>query len=647
MPHNLTPASINDAFCHSFGQPGANYRNYCDVMDRRAFLGAALLAAAGSTVGASTAVAASQVFNRGIPGDAHAKLVELAPRGVTTFAFTPAGGWVVVTALGDCASRDLPAECLAKLNEFVANGHRIHCVAFPPAGGNSWVITTDWGLYARNIPPECYSKLVEQYNAGNPVVHVGFPPAGGNSWVVLGANGYFFARNIDDECYQMMRNLTQGGRKVTRVAFPNTGGWAVIAQDEFHTRKIDDECYLQMNNFSLRGYEVHNIAFAPFNNGWSLVSRGAPPPLPFDHVRHIENTVGGGNIWQRMAAYNTPGVAIGVTIKYRPAWSTGYGWLEAGSAAATHPESVFQAASISKAVATMGVLRLLQTHKIPETDDIRPYLGWNLPVRPCLTAYKPPAIANVLTHTAGITGRGNTFPVTNCSGFTGDGGGYAGYGPGVTVPTLLQVMNGQPPATGPRIEISSGSRDRYYSGAGFVLLQRMIEQQSGQTLSAYMAGEIFARLGMSHSTYDLYPSWELASGHETTGAVIPGKRFRYPEGAAAGLYTDVLDLCRLVGHINLAWASPGDVAGAPLTKESVKRMLTPGPSSTMGRGWNLDKIGTSAFSYYHFGDNRGFTTEVRGFPQLSTGYAILANGDNRRSLVNEIASAIRTAYGWT
>lgn len=621
------------------------FRNYCCAMDRRAFLGAALLATAGSALGGPSAVAASQLFNRRVPADAHARLVELAPRGVTAFSFAPAGGWVVVTALGDCDSRDIPTECLAKLSEFVASGHRIHCVAFPPAGGNSWVITTDRGLYARNIPPECYSKLIEQYGAGNPVVHVAFPPAGGNSWVVLGANGYFFARNVDDECYQMMRNLTQGGRRLTRVAFPYTGGWAVVAQDEFHTRRIDGECVLQMNNFSLRGYEVHNIAFAPFDNGWSLISRGAPPPLPFDHVRHIENTVGGGNIWQRMAAYNTPGVAIAVTIKHRLAWSTGYGWLEAGSAAATHPESVFQAASVSKAVTTMGVLRLLQTRKIPETSDVRSYLNWTLPRRPCLSAYKPPTIANVLTHTAGITGRGNTYPLAACSGFTGDGGGYPGYGPGVTVPTLLQVMNGQLPATTPKIEISSGSRDHFYSGAGFVLLQRMIEQQTGQTLSSYMVNEVFARLGMVHSTYDLYPAWELASGHGTTGAVIAGRRYRYPEGAAAGLYTDVIDLCRLVGHINLAWASPDDIEGAPLTKASVTRMLTPGPSAGMGLGWFLDKVGTTAFSYYHYGSNRGFKSEVRGFPQLGTGYAILANGEYR-GLVDEISSAIRTAYGW-
>ncbi|MFC7641023.1 serine hydrolase [Streptosporangium lutulentum] len=82
-------------------------------------------------------------------------------------------------------------------------------------------------------------------------------------------------------------------------------------------------------------------------------------------MRQFENAVGGSTIWQRMSAYRTPGVAVAVVVGNKIAWSTGYGWLEAGGAAAAHPETAFQAASISKAVTAIGVLRLLRTRGIP------------------------------------------------------------------------------------------------------------------------------------------------------------------------------------------------------------------------------------------------------------------------------------------
>ncbi len=175
------------------------------------------------------AAASFPYFNRHILDEAHTVMGQLAPQGITSFSFTPSNGLVMVTQSGEYFAHGIPDECFSKLGQMMANGTRIHCIAFPPAGGNQWVITGDNDL---------------------------------------------FARNIDGECYQMMRNLTQGGRRITRVAFPYTGGWTVVAQDEFHARGIDNECFQQMQNFAAGGWQLHNVAFSPQNNGWSLCSRG-------------------------------------------------------------------------------------------------------------------------------------------------------------------------------------------------------------------------------------------------------------------------------------------------------------------------------------------------------------------------------------
>lgn len=628
-------------------------------MDRRRFLaatgvtslGLGLTAAAGPAgaatngpAGAGTAAAGTPYFNRRIPDEAHTTIGQFAPQGITSFAFTPSNGWVLTTQTGGYFARGIPQECFDTLVQMVGNGTRIHCVAFPPEGGNRWVITGDKGLSARGIAEECWQTLLSYHNSGQQVAHVAFPPAGGNRWVVVGANGAFTARGIDDECYQMMRNLSTDGRRVTRVSFPYPGGWVVVAQDTFHARGIDEECYQQMNSFAAGGWELHNLAFGPVGNAWSIISRGPAPSLPPARARQVEAAVGNGqSLRTRMSAWNTPGAAIAVLVDNKVAWSTGYGWLEGNGGGAAHPESAFQAASISKAVAALGVMRLVQTRTdLPLTTDVRTHLGWTLNRRTCVTSTAVPTVDRLLAHRAGVIGGGSTFPLTACSGFTSGGGGFGGYGPTATVPTLLQVMNGQ--GNSPRIELSTAPGAAFhYSGAGFVLLQRMVEQLTGQTLTSYMNTEVFAPLGMTTSSYALNPAFELASGHDDNG-VIAGRRNRFPESAAAGLYTSVLDLARLVRYLNRGWTAAGNLSG-PLNRTSIRTMLSVGPTPGRGRGFALGNVGTNDFWYGHGGSNYGFHSEFGGYPERGTGYAVMVNG-NHGELVGEIVSAIRSVYGW-
>ncbi|GHJ42736.1 hypothetical protein Cs7R123_00780 [Catellatospora sp. TT07R-123] len=130
----------------------------------------------------------------------------------------------------------------------------------------------------------------------------------------------------------------------------------------------------------------------------------------------------------------------------------------------------------------------------------------------------------------------------------------------------------------------------------------------------------------------------------TTGAVVAGKRNRYPESATAGLYTNVIDLCRLIQWINRAWTAPGNITG-PLTKTWVTTMLSQGATPGMGRGFFTANSGTSNFLYNHNGDNKGFKANFVGYPNLGTGFAVMANGDSM-GLVTEVSNAVKAAYGW-
>ena len=82
---------------------------------------------------------------------------------------------------------------------------------------------------------------------------------------------------------------------------------------------------------------------------------------------------------ERMAALHVPGVSIAVIHDGKIEWAKGYGAVSVGGAPVT-PETLFQAASISKPVTAMAVMHLVQTGKLNLDTDVNEYLkSWRVP----------------------------------------------------------------------------------------------------------------------------------------------------------------------------------------------------------------------------------------------------------------------------
>jgi len=110
-------------------------------------------------------------------------------------------------------------------------------------------------------------------------------------------------------------------------------------------------------------------------------------------------------------------------------WAKGYGVTEAGGTQAVTADTVFQAASVSKPVSVTGIMLLAQAGVIDITRNVNDYLtSWHLADNDLTTKNKA-TVQRLMSHTGGI----------NVSGF-------AGYTVGSAIPTLLQVLNGAPPA---------------------------------------------------------------------------------------------------------------------------------------------------------------------------------------------------------
>src|SRR4030095_8545750 len=153
---------------------------------------------------------------------------------------------------------------------------------------------------------------------------------------------------------------------------------AVRAKDRFWARRIPDECYQQMRAFAAT-LLVDHVNFHP-DGGFSIISNTAKPAYPSDPLRDFEGRIfKDGNdwkdIWERMAFYKVPGVGIAVVIDNHVAWATSYGPVEKNSADWIHNDTVFQAASCSKPISSIGFLRLRPGGPLRPADYVNPDTG--------------------------------------------------------------------------------------------------------------------------------------------------------------------------------------------------------------------------------------------------------------------------------
>src|ERR687893_529416 len=164
------------------------------------------------------------------------------------------------------------------------------------------------------------------------------------------------------------------------------------------------------------------------------------------------------SIEERMKHWKVPGLSIAVVKNFKVEWARAYGVKDIDTKEPVTTETLFQAGSISKPVAAMVALKRVQDGKIALDENINNKLvTWKLPDNE-FTATKKVTLANLLSHTAGLTVHG--FP---------------GYAVGEKLPTLPQVLDGAAPANtaAVRVDLEPGTKFRY-SGGGTTVAQLAI-----------------------------------------------------------------------------------------------------------------------------------------------------------------------------
>lgn len=332
-----------------------------------------------------------------------------------------------------------------------------------------------------------------------------------------------------------------------------------------------------------------------------------------------------------MQRLRVPGLSVAVIRDYRIHWARGYGVADVETGRAVDTGTVFQAASISKPVFAMMVVKLAQDGRLSLDDDINTLLKtWRVPGTE-FTHEQKVTLRSLLSHTSGAD----------------DGFGFPGYNPEEPRPSLAQILNGEKPSNVGSVRFVRPPYAGFkYSGGGVTLAQLAVMDVVGRPFPDLARETVLAPLAMSRSSFEQPMTEALATNaaraHNGAGRRSAASWHVYPEQAAAGLWTTPSDLARFAIEVQRAIRGP---KGAVLTQGSAREMLSAVGAGGFAVGFSIAQRGQGWY-FSHGGSNWGFQGNLVAHFRKGYGVAIMTNGDNGGALLAEIEARIAAAYGW-
>lgn len=336
-------------------------------------------------------------------------------------------------------------------------------------------------------------------------------------------------------------------------------------------------------------------------------------------------------IIELMEKFGVPGVSLAVIHNFAIHWAKGYGVADIETGQTTNTETMFQAASISKPVAAMGVLKAAQNGLFDLDDDINDILlSWDLDGEG-FTENRYVTPRTLTSHTSGL----------------GDGFGFPGYDPEEPLPTTVQILEGHDLSNVGGVFMEREPLTYYeYSGGGVTLMELALSDVHNRSFVDLMREEILNPLGMKRSSYAQPISSEhdknAARAHDREGESRGPKWHVYPEHAAAGLWTTPTDLSLFIIEIQLS--AQGN-SNRILSQTMVQEMLNPVGVGPFSVGFSVSKHGEGWY-FSHSGSNWGFRALTLAHKVKGYGLVIMTNGDRGSEVINEIRKRIEHTYEW-
>ncbi|MEM9530013.1 MAG: serine hydrolase domain-containing protein [Pseudomonadota bacterium] len=297
------------------------------------------------------------------------------------------------------------------------------------------------------------------------------------------------------------------------------------------------------------------------------------------------------------ASASIPGLSFGYTEKGTPPQLITVGLADTEKAIAVADNTVFEAASLSKPVLALIVLKLVERGELALDE-------------PLAKTLKNDRVAN------------------------------AEWGNVITATHVLAHQTGFPNWADGELPIAFQPGSSFsYSGEGYVYLQRVVEKVTGLPLQALARREVFDPLGMNDSFFtatDSHPA-DLAQGHDRAGNQVT-RQIR-EANAASSLQTTPADYLKFVR----AWFDADFLQPASRNKAfapvASKTQGDPPTEMAWGLGWGIHGSGDERV-VWHWGDNGVFRALVVAQPASEQAFVFFANSQNGLAIARQLSEKL-------
>jgi CubicO group peptidase (beta-lactamase class C family) len=357
--------------------------------------------------------------------------------------------------------------------------------------------------------------------------------------------------------------------------------------------------------------------------GSSAAQAAEPGAIENDLVINVQGEERHVTLDEALKLLDIPSASLALIDEGRIAFASAYG-------KDATPDTVYQAASLSKFVAAIGAMRLVEDGTLDLDQDVNDKLtSWRVPSNALDAAHKV-TLRGLLSMTGGIG-----VP------------GFLGYEAGASLPTLVEILDGAPPANSPPVTLIAVPGSAYhYSGGGYEIAETLMQDATGKPFPQVMQDLVLGPMGMTASSFDQPPSAAFAaravSGHFGDGTELPGRWHVFPEHAAAGLWSTPTDLAKLLVELSDVWQGLSSIF---LRRQTLAEMLTPQNGGPYGLGAAIAGEGASLVLMKR-GQNVGYQGYLILYPASGQGMVVMTSSDNGSKLAEALIKRAASAYGW-
>jgi CubicO group peptidase (beta-lactamase class C family) len=344
-------------------------------------------------------------------------------------------------------------------------------------------------------------------------------------------------------------------------------------------------------------------------------------------VIFADSTVSAHNIRERMQFHKVPAVSVAVIHNGKLEWAKAYGYMDERQKKPATEATLFQAASLSKSVNALCVVKLAEQGQLSLDQDIRGYLkSWKFPDNEHSEG-KHITLRALLSHTAGLGIHG-----------------FRGYASDDKLPSVNAILDGGIPANSEAVKpIRPPGIQMEYSGGGTVVVRKILEDLIDPDYAALVNKTVMKPLGMKRSFFGTEPGEgekNTAMAFDAAGNELYGGYFRYPELAPDALWTTATDLSKFILALQGSLKGPSGFLNSKMAEEMMRPVL-----DNAGLGvFITEKSGHKYFT--HTGANYGYRSYMIGGIDNGEGVVVLTNSENGEALYSEIINSIAKVYGW-